>query len=187
MDRGKRQSTSSLCASPSRIFYSPEVLNGSGVTVDEAIVAPQGTLICRICEQPIPRHLMADHNATCTGFRSSSLCSSGEVTPRTSGSLCAEEVDVLDKVTIDDFRIIKLISSGAYSRVFLAQKRATGDLYAVKAMRKHDLAYKNMMEQVIAERDALIAAANPFTIKLYYSFTSARHVYLVTELSLIHI
>lgn len=181
MDRGKRQSTSSLCASPSRIFYSPEVLNGSGVTVDEAIVAPQGTLICRICEQPIPRHLMADHNATCTGFRSSSLCSSGEVTPRTSGSLCAEEVDMLDKVTIDDFRIIKLISSGAYSRVFLAQKRATGDLYAVKAMRKHDLAYKNMMEQVIAERDALIAAANPFTIKLYYSFTSARHVYLVTE------
>ena len=88
---------------------------------------------------------------------------------------------MLDKVTIDDFRIIKLISSGAYSRVFLAQKRATGDLYAVKAMRKHDLAYKNMMEQVIAERDALIAAANPFTIKLYYSFTSARHVYLVTE------
>lgn len=180
MDRGKRQSTSSLCASPSRIFYSPEVLSGSGVMVNEATVAPRGTLICRICEQPIPRRLMADHNATCTGFRSS-LGSSADVTPRTSGSFCAEEVDMLDKVTIDDFRIIKLISSGAYSRVFLAQKRATGDLYAVKAMRKRDLAYKNMMGQVVAERDALIAAANPFTIKLYYSFTSARHVYLVTE------
>lgn len=37
-----------------------------------------------------------------------------------------------DRVTIDDFEIIKPISRGAYGRVFLARKRATGDLFAMK-------------------------------------------------------
>jgi serine/threonine protein kinase len=31
------------------------------------------------------------------------------------------------------------------------------------------------------ERDALVLAANPFVIKLFYAFSSARHVYFVTE------
>ena len=171
---------SSLCASPSRIFYSPKILSGDGTVVDEAITPP-GTVICRICEQPVAKRTFADHNATCAGFRPSSLGSSGCASARTSASLAQDDSETSDQMSIDDFRIIKLISGGAYGRVFLAQKRATGDLFAVKALRKRDLMYKNMMDQVVAERDALIAAANPFTIKLYYSFTSARHVYLVTE------
>jgi serine/threonine protein kinase len=176
----RRQSMSSLCASPSRIFYSPKILSGDGTVVDEAITPP-GTVICRICEQPVAKRTFADHNATCAGFRPSSLGSSGCASARTSASLAQDDSETSDQMSIDDFRIIKLISGGAYGRVFLAQKRATGDLFAVKALRKRDLVYKNMMDQVVAERDALIAAANPFTIKLYYSFTSARHVYLVTE------
>jgi hypothetical protein len=42
---------------------------------------------------------------------------------------------VRDRVTIDDFEIIKPISRGAYGRVFLARKRATGDLFAMKVRR----------------------------------------------------
>jgi len=34
---------------------------------------------------------------------------------------------------IDDFEILKPISRGAFGRVYLARKRATGDLFAVKA------------------------------------------------------
>ena len=176
----RKQSTSSLCASPSKIFYSPRILNGQGDEFEDSNDTPQGTVICRMCEQPIPSAEVELHNSMCTGMRSSSLGSSREMSPRVSASdsFVREESD---QVTIDDFRVIKLISGGAYGRVFLAQKRSTGDMFAVKAMRKSDLRYKNMMEQVISERDALITAANPFTIKLYYSFTSARHVYLVTE------
>lgn len=38
-----------------------------------------------------------------------------------------------DRTSIEDFEIIKPISRGAYGRVFLARKRATGDLFAIKA------------------------------------------------------
>lgn len=37
-----------------------------------------------------------------------------------------------DRTSIADFEIIKPISRGAFGRVFLARKRATGDLFAIK-------------------------------------------------------
>lgn len=37
-----------------------------------------------------------------------------------------------DRTCISDFEIIKPISQGAFGRVFLARKRATGDLFAIK-------------------------------------------------------
>ena len=39
-----------------------------------------------------------------------------------------------DRTSIDDFVIIKPISRGAFGRVFLAKKRTTGDLFAIKVM-----------------------------------------------------
>lgn len=42
-----------------------------------------------------------------------------------------------DRTTIDDFEIIKPISRGAFGRVFLARKRITGDLFAIKVISFH--------------------------------------------------
>lgn len=39
-----------------------------------------------------------------------------------------------DRTSIDDFEIIKPISRGAFGRVFLAKKRTTGDLFAIKVL-----------------------------------------------------
>lgn len=39
-----------------------------------------------------------------------------------------------DRTSIEDFEIIKPISRGAFGRVFLARKRATGDLFAIKVI-----------------------------------------------------
>ena len=37
-----------------------------------------------------------------------------------------------ERTTIDDFEIIKPSSRGAFGKVFLARKRTTGDLFAIK-------------------------------------------------------
>ena len=83
-------------------------------------------------------------------------------------------------VGIEDFDVLKLISSGAYGKVFLCRKHTTQDVYAIKVIRKKDLIYKNMTQQAMAERDALIHTDNPFIVKLFYSFASTRHLYIVT-------
>ncbi|CAM6095426.1 unnamed protein product [Calypogeia fissa] len=86
-----------------------------------------------------------------------------------------------DRTTIDDFEIIKPISRGAFGRVFLARKRTTGDLFAIKVLRKVDMIRKNAVESVQAERNILIHARNPFVVRFFYSFTCRDNLYLVME------
>lgn len=86
-----------------------------------------------------------------------------------------------DRTSIDDFEIIKPISRGAFGRVFLARKRATGDLFAIKVLRKADMIRKNAVESILAERDILISTRNPFVVRFFYSFTCSENLYLVME------
>eukprot|EP00850_Spirogloea_muscicola_P012185 SM000078S22044 [mRNA] locus=s78:84700:92524:- [translate_table: standard] len=86
-----------------------------------------------------------------------------------------------DRTSIDDFEIIKPISRGAFGRVYLAKKRTTGDLFAIKVLRKADMVRKNAVESVQAERNILISAQNPFVVRFFYSFTCRDNLYLVME------
>ncbi|XP_068661620.1 probable serine/threonine protein kinase IREH1 [Aristolochia californica] len=86
-----------------------------------------------------------------------------------------------DRTSIDDFEIIKPISRGAFGRVFLAKKRTTGDLFAIKVLKKADMIRKNAVESILAERDILISVQNPFVVRFFYSFTCQENLYLVME------
>ncbi|KAJ9511434.1 hypothetical protein QJQ45_029913, partial [Haematococcus lacustris] len=105
---------------------------------------------------------------------SGDLVSSGTSTPRSAPV-------PPQGMTIDEFDIIKPISRGAFGRVYLARKHATGDLFAIKVMKKRDLIRKNMVESVNNERNILALANNPFVVRFYYSFTSKENLYIVME------
>ncbi|CAI0404394.1 unnamed protein product [Linum tenue] len=86
-----------------------------------------------------------------------------------------------DRTSIEDFEIIKPISRGAFGRVFLARKRATGDMFAIKVLKKADMIRKNAVESILAERNILISLRNPFVVRFFYSFTCRENLYLVME------
>ncbi|KAL5981569.1 hypothetical protein ACLOJK_015631 [Asimina triloba] len=86
-----------------------------------------------------------------------------------------------ERTSIDDFDILKPISKGAFGKIFLARKRTTGDLFAIKILKKLDMIRKNDIEHILAERDILIAVRNPFVVRFYYSFTCSDNLYLVME------
>ncbi|XP_051137839.1 probable serine/threonine protein kinase IRE [Andrographis paniculata] len=86
-----------------------------------------------------------------------------------------------DRTSIEDFEIMKPISRGAFGLVFLARKRATGDLFAIKVLKKADMIRKNAVESILAERDILISVCNPFVVRFFYSFTCRENLYLVME------
>ncbi|KAL8539609.1 hypothetical protein ACS0TY_001277 [Phlomoides rotata] len=101
----------------------------------------------------------------------------------TSRSLRASPINACskDRTSIEDFEIIKPISRGAFGRVFLARKRATGDLFAIKVLKKAGMIRKNAVESILAERDILISVRNPFVVRFFYSFTCRENLYLVME------
>lgn len=67
-------------------------------------------------------------------------------------------------VTIADFELIKRISSGAFARVFLAKKKATGDIFAIKVQPKDEVIQKNQVKRVMAEKDILFQFNNAYII-----------------------
>ncbi|KAJ1995749.1 rim15, signal transduction response regulator [Coemansia spiralis] len=84
--------------------------------------------------------------------------------------------------SINDFVLLKPISKGAYGSVFLAKKRATGEYYAIKILKKADMIAKNQISNVKAERAIMMAqTGSPFVVRLLYTFQSRTNLYLVME------
>ncbi|XP_078035084.1 serine/threonine-protein kinase greatwall isoform X1 [Augochlora pura] len=83
---------------------------------------------------------------------------------------------------IQDFKIVKPISRGAFGKVFLGYKKSNPEkVYAIKVMKKNEMINKNMASQVIIERNALAITRSPYCVQLFYSLQSVSSVYLVME------
>ncbi|EIN11833.1 kinase-like protein [Punctularia strigosozonata HHB-11173 SS5] len=92
------------------------------------------------------------------------------------------------KVDPSAFAVIKTIGHGAFGVVSLVRERTTGELYAMKQLRKTDMLRKGQEGHVRAERDILRSASlvsSPggaeWIVKLFYSFQDRDHLYLVLE------
>ncbi|XP_065338080.1 serine/threonine-protein kinase greatwall [Cloeon dipterum] len=83
---------------------------------------------------------------------------------------------------IDDFIVLKPISRGAFGKVFLGYKKTNPDKYfAIKVMKKSEMIHKNMVSQVITERNALALSQSPMCVRLFYSLQTKSSIYLVME------
>ena len=82
---------------------------------------------------------------------------------------------------ISDFDFLKRISSGAFARVFLAKKKVTGDIYAIKVIPKSSLSMKNQVKRILAEKDILLQFSNPYIVSFFYSIIGKHNLYLVME------
>lgn len=79
--------------------------------------------------------------------------------------------------------MLEPISRGAFGKVFLARKNNPEDLqvYAIKVVKKEEMVHKNMVDQVLAERNAMAVSHSPFIVHLFYSLQTPTHVHLVME------
>lgn len=59
---------------------------------------------------------------------------------------------------------------GAFGEVRICRCKLTGEIVAVKKMKKSEMVYKNQVGHVRAERDVLAAANIPWIVELKYSF-----------------
>jgi len=92
------------------------------------------------------------------------------------------------KVDVSAFVKLKTIGHGAFGVVSLVREKESGQLFAMKQLRKTDMLRKGQEGHVRAERDVLKMAAlvgNPggaeWIVRLFYSFQDRDHLYLVLE------
>ncbi|CAG9801084.1 unnamed protein product [Chironomus riparius] len=91
-----------------------------------------------------------------------------------------------DKVNKNDFKILKLLGTGAYGKVFLVEKIGgvdNGQLYAMKVLEKSKVTLKKKTtEHTRTEREVLEKVIDcPFLATLFYAFQTPEKLYLVME------
>lgn len=83
--------------------------------------------------------------------------------------------------SIRDFEILKPIGRGGYGRVYLVRKKRTGDIYAMKVLRKSDMINRNQLQNVNLERIIMSRVQNPFVVKMYYTFQTKNRLFMIME------
>lgn len=81
----------------------------------------------------------------------------------------------------NDFDLLRVVGQGAFGKVFQVRKRDTGEVFAMKVMRKNRILERQHGEYVRAERDALTAVVHPYIVTLRYSFQTPTKLYLVLD------
>lgn len=86
------------------------------------------------------------------------------------------------KVSIKDFRLLRVLGRGAFGMVSAYQKKDTRHVVAVKAMNKKMIKSQDSEWMVINERNILHAMNSPFVLKLSYSLHDEEQLYLLFDL-----
>eukprot|EP00298_Acanthocystis_sp_HF-20_P015486 c21157_g2_i1.p1 GENE.c21157_g2_i1~~c21157_g2_i1.p1 ORF type:complete len:494 (+),score=203.83 c21157_g2_i1:123-1604(+) len=85
------------------------------------------------------------------------------------------------KITINDFELLSVIGRGFYGEVRLCRKIETGEIFAIKILKKSEMIDKQQIQHVRVERDVMATVNNPWTVKLCHSFQDEINLYFVME------
>jgi len=77
-----------------------------------------------------------------------------------------------------DFQILTQVGQGGYGQVYLAQKKDTREVCALKVMSKTLLFKLDEVRHVLTERDILTTANSEWLVKLFYAFQDDKSIYL---------
>jgi len=74
------------------------------------------------------------------------------------------------KVSKDDFQLLTMIGKGAFGKVLQVRKKDTGEIFAMKVIRKSTVIERNQVAHTKAEKDILTKIEHPFVVRLHYAF-----------------
>jgi serine/threonine protein kinase len=85
------------------------------------------------------------------------------------------------KLTIEDFRLIRVLGRGSFGKVYLVQKKDNKKYYALKTLKKEEILSRNQIDNALTEKNVLQSAFHPFVVRLRFSFQNESTLYLVMD------
>jgi len=83
--------------------------------------------------------------------------------------------------SLDSFKMIKVIGKGSFGKVFLVREHRTGEMFALKVLRKDNIIKRNQVEHTRTERSVLGYVKHPFIVGLNMAFQSNDKLYFVLD------
>ncbi|KAF5929007.1 hypothetical protein HPG69_018186 [Diceros bicornis minor] len=89
-------------------------------------------------------------------------------------------------LTLEDFKFLAVLGRGHFGKVLLSELQPSGELFAIKALKKGDIVARDEVESLMCEKRILAAvtsAGHPFLVNLFGCFQTPEHVCFVMEYS----
>eukprot|EP00435_Cladocopium_sp_Y103_P049322 s2239_g14.t2 len=87
-------------------------------------------------------------------------------------------------IKFKDLKKLGLLGCGGFGAVELVEEQKSGDVYALKALSKGFVVKSGMQSSVMSEKNVQLMCDSPFIVKLYETYNSPEHLYLLLELAL---
>ncbi|XP_006816478.1 serine/threonine-protein kinase N2-like [Saccoglossus kowalevskii] len=87
-------------------------------------------------------------------------------------------------ISMDNFRCISVLGRGHFGKVLLAEYKNTGEMFAIKALKKADIVARDEVDSLMCEKrifEAANAMRHPFLVNLFACFQADQHVCFVME------
>ncbi|KAM9312969.1 serine/threonine-protein kinase N1-like [Gastrophryne carolinensis] len=87
-------------------------------------------------------------------------------------------------LSIEDFRLIAVLGRGHFGKVLLSEYKPSGELFAIKALKKGDILARDEVESLLCEKRVFVAvsgASHPFLLSLLGCFQTPEHVCFVMD------
>ena len=86
-----------------------------------------------------------------------------------------------EKISLNSFLLLAVIGKGTYAKVILVKKKDTGEVFAMKILKKKNIEKKRQEEHVLTERNVLAGVKFPFIIRMKYSFQNERKLFFILD------
>lgn len=104
--------------------------------------------------------------------------------PKRSAGNSLQSIQRVKAVNLQDFKFLAVLGRGHFGKVLLSEYRKTGDLYAIKALKKGDIVARDEVESLMCEKrifETVNSSRHPFLVNLFACFQTQEHVCFVME------
>eukprot|EP01094_Clydonella_sp_ATCC50884_P003275 TRINITY_DN1252_c0_g1_i1.p1 TRINITY_DN1252_c0_g1~~TRINITY_DN1252_c0_g1_i1.p1 ORF type:complete len:424 (+),score=167.71 TRINITY_DN1252_c0_g1_i1:99-1274(+) len=85
------------------------------------------------------------------------------------------------QVGVEDFDLIAVIGKGSFGKVMQVKEKESGEIYAMKVLRKDAIIARKQVAHTKAEKSILQKIKHPFIVNLNYAFQTEDKLYMVLD------
>ncbi|XP_030647332.1 serine/threonine-protein kinase N2 [Chanos chanos] len=85
---------------------------------------------------------------------------------------------------LTDFKCVAVLGRGHFGKVLLAEYKVTGEMFAIKALKKGDIVARDEVDSLMCEKrifETVNSVRHPFLVNLFACFQTKEHVCFVME------
>ena len=109
-----------------------------------------------------------------SGTTASSGAKGGTTAPSQKRKSEVARLSESENVNLDSFVLLTTVGKGSFGKVIQVRKKDTGEIFAMKVLKKDHVVQRNQVEHTMAERRILENIRHPFIVSLRYAFQTTQ-------------